>query len=210
MMLIILVPRKPLFPGQYEVDQLGKIFEVGFSFPSIGCSCWGVTGWPICFALSISKNSKPGNRDSCGGRLAGGIISIAKQLLLCTGARSPWHSGWARPPGWLSCDHTWFDKCQISWDENNVSKSKIKLTSPILYPPQATDLLSKMLTFHPSSRITAAEALAHPYFADFGVSPHDLSSSSSSGNTTMSTMSDSSLNLSSSGASNSSAMDKSI
>ena len=91
-----------------------------------------------------------------------------------------------------------------------MPKSKIKLTSPILYPPQATDLLSKMLTFHPSSRITAAEALAHPYFADFGVSPHDLSSSSSSGNTTMSTMSDSSLNLSSSGASNSSAMDKSI
>ena len=38
-MLIILVPRKPLFPGQYEVDQLGKIFEVGFTFPLIGCSC---------------------------------------------------------------------------------------------------------------------------------------------------------------------------
>ena len=30
MMLIILVLRKPLFPGQYEVDQLGKIFEVDF------------------------------------------------------------------------------------------------------------------------------------------------------------------------------------
>ena len=39
MMLIILVPRKPLFPGQYEVDQLGKIFEVGFTFPLIGCCC---------------------------------------------------------------------------------------------------------------------------------------------------------------------------
>ena len=38
-MLMILVPRKPLFPGQYEVDQLGKIFEVGFTFPLIGCSC---------------------------------------------------------------------------------------------------------------------------------------------------------------------------
>ena len=56
MMLIILVPRKPLFPGQYEVDQLGKIFEVGFTFPLIGCSCWEVTGWPICFALSILKS----------------------------------------------------------------------------------------------------------------------------------------------------------
>ena len=39
MMLIILVHRKPLFPGQYEVDQLGKIFEVGFAFPLIGCCC---------------------------------------------------------------------------------------------------------------------------------------------------------------------------
>ena len=29
-MKIILLPRKPLFPGQYEVDQLGKIFEASF------------------------------------------------------------------------------------------------------------------------------------------------------------------------------------
>ena len=48
---------------------------------------------------------------------------------------------------------------------------------------QATDLLSKMLTFQPSLRITASEALSHPYFADFGVSPHDLSSSSSANTT---------------------------
>ena len=27
LMMMILLPRKPLFPGQYEVDQLGKIFE---------------------------------------------------------------------------------------------------------------------------------------------------------------------------------------
>ena len=27
---MMLLPRKPLFPGQYEVDQLGKIFEVSF------------------------------------------------------------------------------------------------------------------------------------------------------------------------------------
>ena len=39
MMLIILVPRKPLFPGQYEVDQLGKIFEVGFTSHLNGCCC---------------------------------------------------------------------------------------------------------------------------------------------------------------------------
>ena len=29
-MMMILLPRKPLFPGQYEVDQLGKIFEASF------------------------------------------------------------------------------------------------------------------------------------------------------------------------------------
>ena len=39
MMLIILVLRKPLFPGQYEVDQLGKIFEVSFTSPLNGCCC---------------------------------------------------------------------------------------------------------------------------------------------------------------------------
>ena len=37
MKLIGLLPRKPLFPGQYEVDQLGKIFEVGSTL--IGCCC---------------------------------------------------------------------------------------------------------------------------------------------------------------------------
>ena len=39
MMLIILVHRKPLFPGQYEVDQLGKIFEVSFTSPLNGWCC---------------------------------------------------------------------------------------------------------------------------------------------------------------------------
>merc|ERR1719195_2453771 len=135
-----LFTRKPLFPGQYEVDQLGKIFEV------IGTPV--EADWPEESSVLRSNFSYARGR---------GVHGILAEL-----------------------------------------------------DPQATDLLSKMLTFHPSSRITAAEALAHPYFADFGVSPHDLSSSSSSGNTTMSTMSDSSLNLSSSGASNSSAMDKSI
>lgn len=33
--------------------------------------------------------------------------------------------------------------------------------------PQAVDLLSKMLVFDPKRRITAAEALEHPYFAEF-------------------------------------------
>merc|ERR1712158_273000 len=71
-----LYTRKPLFPGQYEVDQLGKIFEV--------------IGTPV----------------------------------------------------------------EAEW------------------PEESSVLRSKMLTFQPSLRITASEALSHPYFADFGVSPH--------------------------------------
>jgi len=34
----------------------------------------------------------------------------------------------------------------------------------------AIDLLSKMLTFDPTQRITAAEALEHPFLQDF----HDI------------------------------------
>ena len=50
-----------------------------------------------------------------------------------------------------------------------------------------------MLVFDPSKRITAQAALAHPYFAEFGVSPHDSSSSSISDtsiNTSKSSVSD--------------------
>merc|ERR1719458_1040591 len=140
-----LFTRKPLFPGQYEVEQLGKIFEV------IGTPV--EADWPEESSVLRSNFSYARGR---------GVAGILAEL-----------------------------------------------------DPQATDLLSKMLTFQPSLRITAAEALAHPYFADFGVSPHDLSSSSSANTTRsqISDMSDSSLNLSqssSSGASNSSAMDKSL
>jgi serine/threonine protein kinase len=142
-----LFTRKPLFPGQYEVDQLGKIFEV------IGTPV--ETDWPEESSVLRSNFSYARGR---------GVAGILAE-----------------------------------------------------FDPQATDLLSKMLTFQPSLRITAAEALAHPYFADFGVSPHDLSSSSSANTTRsqISDMSDSSLNLSQSSSSaeasnSSSAMDKSL
>merc|ERR1712045_955334 len=67
--------------------------------------------------------------------------------------------------------------------------------------PLALDLLEKMLLFDPKARITAQGALAHPYFSDYGTSPHDSSTSSSSdSNLTRSSgisdMSDSSINTS--------------
>merc|ERR1719219_2230333 len=67
--------------------------------------------------------------------------------------------------------------------------------------PDARDLLQKMLHFDPKKRITASQALSHPYFADQGPeplnSPH-MSRSSLSSNTTRSSdiSSDSSMNLS--------------
>jgi len=67
--------------------------------------------------------------------------------------------------------------------------------------PDARDLLQKMLHFDPKKRITASQALAHPYFADQGPEPlnsPNMSRSSLSSNTTRSSdiSSDSSMNLS--------------
>jgi len=67
--------------------------------------------------------------------------------------------------------------------------------------PEARDLLQKMLHFDPKKRITASQALAHPYFADQGPEPlnsPNISRSSLSSNTTRSSdiSSDSSMNLS--------------
>ena len=67
--------------------------------------------------------------------------------------------------------------------------------------PEARDLIQKMLHFDPKKRITARQALAHPYFADQGPEPLSsptMSRSSLSSNTTRSSdiSSDSSMNLS--------------
>jgi serine/threonine protein kinase len=56
-----------------------------------------------------------------------------------------------------------------------------------------------MLMFDPKKRVTAAEALAHPYFAEYGLSPHHASSpsvSSTRSSHRRSDISDSSMNLS--------------
>jgi len=149
-----LFTRKPLFPGQYEVDQLAKIFEM-LGTPS-------EAEWPDDSAV-----------------LRNNFV-------------------YARP------------------------RSVVDIVPEI--DPLAKDLIEGMLTFDPKKRITAHEALAHPYFSEYGCSPHDTSTSSSSvassstrmsdRSSRLSDMSDSSLNLShnTSGSSetSSSTLDKSL
>jgi len=123
-----LFTRKPLFPGQYEVDQLAKIFAVLGTPPE--------NEWPE--DSSVLRNS----------------------------------FAYCRP--------------------RNFSEIIPEMD------PDARDLLEKMLMFDPKKRLTAAEALAHPYFAEYGLSPHASSPSASSTRSSVrrSDISDSSMNLS--------------
>ncbi len=107
--------RKPLFPGQYEMDQLQKVFDI-VGAPS-------EEDWPEKAAV----------------------------------ARSNFRSSPAR---------AWSDVCPEM-------------------DAQAQDLVRKMLCFNPNQRITASEALVHPYFSDSGFSPLSFSPSSSSASTSM-------------------------
>ena len=50
------------------------------------------------------------------------------------------------------------------------------LISPFFSPSTAIDLLERMLDLDPDTRITAEEALAHPYFAQYS-DPSDEPSS---------------------------------
>jgi len=111
-----LFTRKPLFPGQYEVDQLGQIFSI-LGTPS-------EADWPE--DSSVLRNS--------------------------------------------------FSSCKPRDLADLIPEMDT----------QAKDLLQKMLRFDPLKRITAAEALAHPYFAEYGRIPHAMTPSPSSSRTTAS------------------------
>jgi len=120
-----LFSRKPIFPGQYEVDQLAKIFSV-LGTPT-------ETEWPEDSSVLRSSFSSTRPRD---------LADILPEL-----------------------------------------------------DPEAKDLMEKMLDFDPKKRVTAADALQHPYFADYGLSPHAAtpSPSTSSTRSRRSDLSDSSM-----------------
>eukprot|EP00095_Tigriopus_kingsejongensis_P009173 maker-scaffold145_size311916-snap-gene-1.9 protein:Tk09173 transcript:maker-scaffold145_size311916-snap-gene-1.9-mRNA-1 annotation:"cell division protein kinase 4" len=119
--------RKPLFPGQYEMDQLQKIFD------KIG---------------TPSEEDWPEN------------AAVARSNFKVTNAQA------------------WKDMVP-EMDE------------------QAQDLVRKMLSFDPSERITASEALLHPYFSEYGFSPLSFSPASTSSRSMRSSDHSSSLNSSS-------------
>ena len=93
-----LIDNKPLFPGDSEIDELYKIFQV-LGTPS-------EKNWPGVSNLPYYKPTFP------------------------------------------------------NWSGNHLQR---------LYPqlcPKGLDLLNKMLTYDPSKRISAKQALNHPYFDD--------------------------------------------
>ncbi|XP_040583138.1 cyclin-dependent kinase 6 [Lepeophtheirus salmonis] len=122
--------RKPLFPGQNEMGQLAKIFEV------IGTP--GESEWSESSAVTRSNFNNFRTRD---------------------------------------------------WTE----------VVPEI-DAQGRDLIERLLCFSTNRRLTAAEALQHPYFTDYGFEPITLSPSSSSSRsmrTSEGTVSDRSLDSSS-------------
>ena len=167
-----LFTRKPLFPGQYEVDQLAKIFEM-LGTPS-------ESEWPEDSA--VLRNNFVYSRPRSVVDLVPEIDPLAKDLIEVIG-------------------------CFFIFILTYLIQS-----------------FQRMLRFDPKKRITAHEALEHPYFSEYGCSPHDTSTSSSSAasssirmsdrSSRLSDMSDSSLNLShnTSGSSetSSSTLDKSL
>eukprot|EP00455_Lapot_gusevi_P004436 TRINITY_DN1183_c0_g1_i5.p1 TRINITY_DN1183_c0_g1~~TRINITY_DN1183_c0_g1_i5.p1 ORF type:complete len:466 (-),score=71.08 TRINITY_DN1183_c0_g1_i5:100-1335(-) len=66
-----------------------------------------------------------------------------------------------------------FSTCRLRWPEGAVSRdsvrhvARMKTLSELIPDPELIDLLRRMLVFDPDLRISAREALAHPFFAPF-------------------------------------------
>lgn len=62
---------------------------------------------------------------------------------------------------------------------DNLPNEECEITSPLSEKctsasASAMDLLGKMLRFSPSERISAVDALNHPYFQEFGLRPSQV------------------------------------
>jgi len=115
-----LATRRPLFPGDSEIDQLFKIFQ-----------CFGTPNeqtWPGVNSFPEFKSTFPQFPQQ----------SLAKTL-----------EGRARRAAAHSA-------------EPDDAKMEIKIDN--IMSPEGLDLLQKMLAFDPNRRISAREALRHPYF----------------------------------------------
>ena len=65
----------------------------------------------------------------------------------------------------------WPETCSLPWNTYaNLSGTSLYSLVPDICP-QGKDLLERMLTFDSGTRITASEALQHPYFRDEGYVP---------------------------------------
>lgn len=76
----------------------------------------------------------------------------------------------------------WPESCSLPWNTfaNRSPGSLYDAISSSELCQQSLELLERMLTFDPSRRITAAEALQHPYFRDDGYLPVTFSPTNSS------------------------------
>lgn len=79
------------------------------------------------------------------------------------------------------CMDEWPESCSLPWNTfaNRPRGSFYDAISSSELCQQSLQLLERMLTFDPSRRITAAEALQHPYFRDDGYLPVTFSPTTS-------------------------------
>ena len=141
--------RKPLFPGQYEMDQLTKIFDITGT-PS-------ERDWPE--RAAVTRNNF---RDATARSWTDVVPEMDPQAK---------------------------DLIQVNfWILLTLDQ-----VLDIKYYVRSCNLKSfynfhfqKMLCFTPNRRITAHEALDHPYFSEYGYAPLSLSPASSSTNSSRS------------------------
>ena len=159
--------RKPLFCGQSEADQLSKIFEYVQCCVPPGCFLFRrflPVATPCAFLISFRSHSFS--------TLAVPVSyfrQIVRNLSTNRVKTCPFFRVF-RVIGTPSIDE-WPETCSLPWNTYaNLSGTSLYSLVPDICP-QGKDLLERMLTFDSGTRITASEALQHPYFRDEGYVP---------------------------------------